>query len=229
MSEQFNEINENEKKNHVVDLLRGVTSRRGFLGRSAASAALIVPAASVLVSQTAFAASKSASHLSYAAAFHEIKNDEDTHVAFLKSALGKLARPKPTFKGLKQEDQSKFIELSRIFENTGVGAYLLAAPYISSKANLAAAGSILTIEARHAGYLDSITGNPLSPNGAFDKPIAQATIVAAVSPFIESLNGGSNPANTLKNDVDILNFALLLEYLEGEFYDLNVPEFFGEN
>ena len=230
MSKQFNEINEtneNEQKNHVLDLLRGVTSRRGFLGRSVASAAVIVPAASMLVAETAHAASQSAYHLTYTSAFREIKNDEDTHVAFLKSALGGAARPKPTFKNLKQDDQSTFINLSRIFENTGVGAYLLAAPSISSKANLAAAGSILTIEARHAGYLDSITANPLSPNGAFDKPIAQATIVSAVSPFIASLNGGSNPAATLKNDIDILNFALLLEYLEAEFYDINVPHFFG--
>jgi hypothetical protein len=227
MSKQFNEINESEQKNHVLDLLRGVTSRRGFLGRSVASAAVIVPAASILVSQTAHAASKSAYHLSYSAAFQEIKRDEDTHVSFLKSALGGAARPKPRFKGLKQNDQDTFINLSRVFENTGVGAYLLAAPSISSKANLAAAGSILTIEARHAGYLDSITGNPLSPNGAFDKPIAQADIVKAVSPFIASLNGGSDPAATLKNDTDILNFALLLEYLEAEFYDINVPNFFG--
>ena len=224
MAKQFNE---NEQKSHVFDLLRGVTSRRGFLGRSVASAAVIVPAASMLVAQTAHAASDSARHLSYSAAFQEIKNDEDTHVSFLKSALGGAARPKPTFKNLKQNDQSTFINLSRIFENTGVGAYLLAAPSISSKANLAAAGSILTIEARHAGYLDSITGYPLSPNGAFDKPIAQATIVNAVSPFIASLNGGSNPAATLKNDGDILNFALLLEFLEAEFYDINVPHFFG--
>ena len=228
MSKQLNEINENsEQKNHVFDLLRGVTSRRGFLGRSVASAAVIVPAASMLISQTAHAASQSARHLSYSDAFREIKSDEDTHVSFLKSALGSAARPKPKFKNLKQDSQSSFINLSRIFENTGVGAYLLAAPSISSKANLAAAGSILTIEARHAGYLDSITGMPLSPNGAFDKPIAQATIVSAVSPFIASLNGGSNPAATLANDVDILNFALLLEFLEAEFYDINVPEFFG--
>lgn len=227
MNNQFHETNENEHTGQVLNLLRGLTSRRMFLGRTAVSAALIVPAASLLVTQTANAASKSAYHLSYADAFQEIKKDEDTHVSFLKSALGNAARPKPKFKDLKQDDQSSFIELSRTFENVGVGAYLLAAPSISSKANLAAAGSILTIEARHAGYLDSITGNPLSPNGAFDKPIAQADIVKGVSPFIESLNGGPDPSRTLKNDVDILNFALLLEYLEAEFYDINVPKFFG--
>jgi len=229
MSEQFSEIDEKEQKSHVLDLLRGVTSRRGFLGRSVTSAAVVIPAANMLVSETAHAASKSARHLSYADAFHEIKRDEDTHVSFLRSALGKAARPKPTFRRLKQSDQSTFIELSRIFENTGVGAYLLAAPAISSKANLAAAGSILSIEARHSGYLDSITGNPLSPNGAFDKPIPQADIVKGVSPYIASLNGGPDPSAPLRNDTDILNFALLLEYLEAEYYDINVPRFFGSH
>lgn len=162
-----------------------------------------------------------------AMAFQEIQTDENGHVNFLKTALAANARPKPTFKGLLQSDINAFATLSRTLENTGVGAYLMAAPAISSKEYLAAAGSILTIEARHAGFLDNLTGVPLSPNGAFDKPISQAAIVAAVSPFIASLNGGSDPAGKLANDTDILNFALLLEYLEAEFYNVNVPKFFA--
>ena len=154
-------------------------------------------------------------------AFTEIMNDETAHVAFLKSALQKAGvpvRPKPTFKGLAQADLDSFAKLSQVFENVGVGAYLMAAPAITAKAYLAAAGSILTIEARHAGFLDVLLGKPVSDNGAFDKPIMQADIVKDVSPFIASLNGGQDPSASLKNDADILNFALLLEYLEAEFY-----------
>ena len=156
-------------------------------------------------------------------------NDETAHVTFLQGALRKAGvpvRPKPTFKGLAQADINSFASLSQVFENVGVGAYLMAAPAITTKAYLAAAGSILTIEARHAGFLDVLLGKPVSANGAFDKPIMQADIVKDVSPFIASLNGGQDPSASLKNDADILNFALLLEYLEAEFYTTNVPTLF---
>ncbi len=84
----------------------------------------------------------------------------------------------------------------------------------------------MTIEARHAGFVDVLLGQPISENGAFDKPLTQAEIVNAVSPFISSLNGGSNPSDPLTNDAQIFNFALLLEYLEAEFYTINVPKLF---
>ncbi len=220
MTNEFNLSEENKDQEPTKS-----TSRRTLLRNSLVGATSVI-SASLLVTNTANAATKTAWNLSAEDAFQEIRKDEDTHVSFLKGALGKLARPKPTFKGLEQSDCYKFIHLSQVFENVGVGAYLLAAPAISSKANLAAAGSILTIEARHAGYLNALVGLPLSTNGAFDKPIPQAQIVKDVLPFIASLNGGPDPSKPLKNDVDILNFALLLEYLEATFYDINVPKFY---
>lgn len=200
-------------------------SRRNLLIGAATSAATVA-SATLLVTQTASAAQAGAYNLSAGAAFREIRKDEDNHVSFLKKALGSYARPKPEFKHLKQSDVHSFIKLSQVFENVGVGAYLLAAPYISNKGYLSAAASILTIEARHAGYLNALLGLPLSTNGSFDKPLPQKDIVNDVLPFIQSLNGGSDPSKPLKNDIDILNFALLLEYLEATFYDINVPHFY---
>ena len=160
-------------------------------------------------------------------AFQEIMNNENQHVTFLQSALKSAARPKPTFKNLSQKDLTSFATLSQAFENVGVGAYLMAAPAIKDKGILAAAGSILTVEARHAGFLDALLQKPLSPNGAFDKPMSQTDIVSAASPFIASLNGGPDPSAPLASDADILNFALLLEFLEAEFYNTNVPKLFA--
>src|SRR5581483_9173357 len=165
----------------------GPSSRRGFLRASLVGAATAAVPASMLMTQTASATVRSSSWLSTRSAFEEIQRDENAHVTFLKHALGSAARPKPSFKKLGQSNADAFAELARTFENIGVGAYLMAAPAISNKNYLAAAGSILTIEARHAGYLNAFTGWQLSTNGSFDKPMAQADIVKAASNFIESL------------------------------------------
>ncbi len=226
-------------------------SRRSLVRASLVTGAVVAPvgafialngqrmsAAPRLTSSSALANSTQQSHVeavrkslgslsSAGPQFVEIQNDENGHVAFLQQALGSNARPKPTFKGLNAPDIQTFAKDSMTFENLGVGAYLMAAPAISSKDNLKAAGSILTIEARHAGFLDVLLGAPISANGAFDKPISQSDIVSAVTPFVASLNGGPDPSGTLSNDTDILNFALLLEFLEAEFYNMNVPKFYG--
>ena len=166
-----------------------------------------------------------------ASAFREMMDDEATHVSFFEAALKKAGapvRPKPTFRGLEQSNQSDFIAMSGSLENTGVAAFLMALPAIKDKQYVAAAESIVTIEARHAGFVNGLLGKPLSESGAFDRPISHAALLEAVSPFIESLNGGPDPAEALDNDTVILNFALLLEHLEAEFYRINVPRLFKE-
>jgi hypothetical protein len=217
-------------------------SRRSLLHRSLVTAAAVAPLGLLAACGTTTTTGSSPTSTTGAAAgglaelkplgqnkaaFAEIQKDENDHVMFLLSALKTAARPKPTFKGLEQADVMSFAKVSMALENTGVGAYLMAAPAISSKDILAAAGSILTIEARHAGFVNVLLGGAISASGGFDKPLTQAEIVQAASPFIASLNGGSDPSAALKSDGDILNFALLLEYLEAEFYNANVPKFFA--
>ncbi len=248
MTDQFQSSKDNDGENTSLNplssMLTNTASRRTFLRRTVVSAAVVAPlgllaacgstitgsTSTSTATATATTAAFSLPTLSASkAAFTEIMNDETAHVSFLQAALtkaGALPRAKPTFKGLKQTDIMAFANLAQVFENVGVGAYLMAAPAIANKAYLAAAGSILTIESRHAGFLDVLLGKPISANGAFDKPITQAQIVKDVAPFIVNLNGGSDPSGALKNDADILNFALLLEFLEAEFYTSNVPTLF---
>ena len=55
-------------------------------------------------------------------------------------------------------DQASFLKLAYVLENTGVGAYNGAGPSLTSKQLLAAAGSIVQVEARHAAAIALLTG-----------------------------------------------------------------------
>lgn len=164
--------------------------------------------------------------------FGQIRTDENAHVSFLVAALGAAARPKPNFQNLEQPDVFSFAKTSFVLENTGVGAYLGAAPAILDKGYLAAAGSILTIEARHSGYLGTLLdATPDLFMHSFDNPDSFQNLLNNAAPFIVDLNGGppiafdmNHPSDA--NDIAILNVALALEYLERDFYNINVAKFF---
>lgn len=161
--------------------------------------------------------------------FNTIRADENAHVQFLVNALGSMARPKPTFRNLVQPTARAFANVSRVLENVGVGAYLGALPALQNPAYISAAASIALIEARHAGYLNtllniSVSENIFSSAPNFEEALSPDRVVDLAGSFFVSLNGGP-PLLPLTSDVDILNFALALEYLEAEFYNLNVPRF----
>jgi hypothetical protein len=158
--------------------------------------------------------------------FKDVQAHENAHVTFLVAALGENARPKPTFQGLLQAKLGGFLTIAQALENTGVGAYLGAAPAINDPGYLAAAGSIMTVEARHAGTINFFLNDPVTPNNEnFDMPLTAAQVGAAAGSFVASLNGGPDltysDTPSEENDIAILNFALALEYLEAEFYNLN--------
>jgi hypothetical protein len=66
-----------------------------------------------------------------------------------------------------------------------VSAYNGAGPAIQSKDILAAAGSIVQVEARHAAAVRMLNGNPPT-DGGFDKSLDMAAVQKAVMPFIQS-------------------------------------------
>lgn len=75
------------------------------------------------------------------------------------------------------------VATARLLENTGVAAYLGAAGDISDPAYLAAAASILTIEARHASYLNEINGATGFP-AAYDSGLNYAQVYSIAAPLI---------------------------------------------
>lgn len=164
-----------------------------------------------------------------------VQRHENDHVAALISTLGANARPKPTFQNLSATNLAQFLMVSRSLENTGVGAYLGATPAIFDPAYLAAAGSIALVEARHAGLFNSLTSRAMTENvfgeeRSFERALTAEEVVTLAGPFIASLNGGPpltySDTRSAANDLAILNFALALEYLEAEFYNINVPRFY---
>lgn len=214
-------------------------SRRNFLLRTAAPAALAVGALAA-VSSTSEAQSEAHGKGGIpnlyggwnARNFIEIRADENVHVPTIEQLLGSAARPRPTFKNLQARNVRQFAVLSQAFENTGVGAYLGALPILFSPTLVAAAGSIALVEAYHSGYLNTLLNSPIVPGGSsFAMPLTIDEVVQRVSPYVVSLNGGPpltfSTTSSAENDIAIGNFALALEYLEQEFYNINVRRFFG--
>jgi hypothetical protein len=114
-----------------------------------------------------------------------VTTDENAHVKFLKKALGSKAAKEPTFnfKGANTSVET-FMKTAEVLENTGVHAYLGQVLNIKTPAYVAAAGSILTIEARHAsviGLLNDPSGASIAPNGPFDTPLSAAAVLKAVT------------------------------------------------
>jgi hypothetical protein len=124
-----------------------------------------------------------------AAAFLKVvTRDENAHVAFLKKSLGSKAVATPKFEfGPGNEvvkSVEKFMATSYVLENTGVHAYLGQVTNIKTPAYATAAGTILTIEARHAaviGLLNEAAGNDIAPEGPFDKPYTASKVLKAVT------------------------------------------------
>ena len=109
-----------------------------------------------------------------------VSSHENAHVAFLKGALGSAAVKKPMFdfKGT-TTDKAKFMATAQVLEDTGVAAYLGQVGNIKSKKILGAAGSILPIEARHAGWIRDLNNTSGAPS-AFQGGKTKAQILAAV-------------------------------------------------
>ena len=113
--------------------------------------------------------------------FAEVVADHEAdHVKFLRGALGAKAIKKPKFDFADTvTDQAKFAATAQVLEDTGVSAYLGQVKNISQAAILSAAGTITTVEARHASWIRFINGVTPAP-ADFDKPKSEKAILKAV-------------------------------------------------
>ena len=113
-----------------------------------------------------------------------VEADERAHVKGLKDALGKKAVKKPKFDfGQTTSDLDAFVGTAVALENTGVSAYAGQALNIKEPAYVAAAVSIITIEARHAsviGLIQNQSREGIAPDGPFDKPLTARKVLKIV-------------------------------------------------
>lgn len=116
----------------------------------------------------------------------QFADEEQEHVNALRAAiksLGGTAAAKPVF-DFGVTDQASFLKLAQTLEDTGVYAYNGAGPLLKSKDLLAAAGSIVQIEARHAAAIRLQNKENPSPD-AFDKTLTKDEVLKAVTPLIK--------------------------------------------
>jgi hypothetical protein len=118
----------------------------------------------------------------------EIRDNENEHVAALVKTIKDLGATPVKAPGVDFgggfADEKAFLGLAQTFEDTGVSAYNGAAPMIESTDVLAAAGSIVQIEARHAAAIRLLNGKPIT-DGSFDKSLEMQAVLDAVKPFVK--------------------------------------------
>jgi rubrerythrin len=120
----------------------------------------------------------------YAKMFGEEEADHVNALTATIKQLGSKPVAKPSFV-FPATSESTFLALASVLENTGVGAYNGAAPSLQSKEVLAAAGSIVQIEARHAAAINLLIDESPTPNQGFDRPLTKAQVLAKAGPLIK--------------------------------------------
>ena len=124
----------------------------------------------------------------------EIRDHEVAHRDFLKNALGGKAIPalEVDFSAVDFSSRRSVLQTADVFENLGVAAYNGAGQLISNPDYLAAAGSIVSVEARHAAAIADLL-KPFSAEAAgrgnvdgkgLDKALLPSNVLPKAAPFI---------------------------------------------
>ena len=124
----------------------------------------------------------------------QIRDHEIAHRDFLKKALGRKAIPalEVDFSAVDFSSRASVLGTAEVFENLGVAAYNGAGQLISNTDYLVAAGSIVSIEARHAAAISDLL-RPFSAEAVgrghvdgkgLDGALLPSQVLKAAAPFI---------------------------------------------
>jgi hypothetical protein len=131
--------------------------------------------------------------------FTSIQIDESTHSTVLQSALQSFGEQPITSCKFSFDsvltDVATMAATARVVENVGVAAYLGGATLLDDPVLLTAAGSILTVEARHQTILNILSSTGTAIPSAFDIALKPQEILAIASPFFDGPCDVGIPAN----------------------------------
>jgi hypothetical protein len=129
-------------------------------------------------------------------AFTEIRDHERAHVDFFKKALGDHAIPAIDidFSKIDFDRRSNVLGAADAFENLGVAAFNGAGPLLVNTDYLAAAGTIVSVEARHAAMISALLHGPSSASAGkghvsskgLDETMPPSKVLAQAKPFIKT-------------------------------------------
>ncbi|KAG6836625.1 hypothetical protein H0H93_005968 [Arthromyces matolae] len=131
--------------------------------------------------------------------FANIQSDEASHSQTLQAALQSFGATPIT--GCQFDFSSALTDVptmaavARVVENLGVSAYLGGATLLTDPVLLDAAGSILTVEARHQTILNVLSSSGTAIPAAYDIPFTPSEVLAVAAPFISGCTVPI-PANT---------------------------------
>jgi hypothetical protein len=128
--------------------------------------------------------------------FVEIRDHEEAHKSFLKKALGDHAIPEieVDFSQVDFKQRSSVLATADSFENLGIAAFNGAGPLLSNADYLAAAGTIVSVEARHAAMIAALLHGPSATSAGkghvsekgLDGTMPPTAVLAKAKPFIKT-------------------------------------------
>lgn len=123
--------------------------------------------------------------------------EEQTHADAITATITKLggtpvkARASYNFPAF--DTQDNILAFISKIEDTGVGAYLGQVGAIKNGEVLGAAAGIYAVEALHTAAIRTMMGREANPNGAFEKALTDAQVLAAAGPLLGP-EAGAAPA-----------------------------------
>ena len=128
----------------------------------------------------------------------DIRDHEVAHRDFLATTLGPDAVPRLQFDftNLNFADRADVLGTARLFEDLGVAAYNGAGALVSDPELLAALGSIVSVEARHASVIrdflapgsaaSGFAGDDVVDASVLDRALQPSQVLAAADPYVQA-------------------------------------------